>query len=111
MLGSLLKMKQSPDKTWKELALRKNAPITRHKVRRRDEEWKQLLHGWNGHMDRHADTFATKVRAAAVTQSNVNCWRRTKGMCHGNAARLGTRSVLGQPRRNRDGLELLTSRT
>jgi hypothetical protein len=81
MLSFLLKIKQRPAETWNVLAQRKNALISLRKERRWDEEWKDLLHGWNGHMDRHADNFATKVRAAAVTQNNVNCWCRTVGMC------------------------------
>jgi hypothetical protein len=107
VLGTLLKIHRNPDETWKSFEHRKKVLLTKHKVRRWDEEWQQLVLAWNGHLDRHADLFATKIRAAAVAQSQVNQWRRTIGMCTGNARSLGTRRVSGQPRRTLDGLSQL----
>jgi hypothetical protein len=67
----------------------------------------QLIHGWQSHLDRHADHFATKMRTVQRCQHHVNGWRRTIGMCSGNRASLGSRLVLGQPRRTMDAIALL----
>jgi hypothetical protein len=72
-----------------------------------DSRWADRSKRWMSHCDRHPESLAFRVRRLTMLQDRLNHLKQSQGMLSSRRSSLGSRVVVGLPRRYIDGWKSL----